>query len=347
MPGQEAWKLLEKAIVERDIDEVKEKIQIYLKAQPEITFLELEKAFRAQGYGLYLIPLHRASLSITLTNMDLQGNLGKKYTVNYRFSDKPRKQTEKEGWPKDHAEILARLEDAGDPVPCGKAKCSNCNELGHISKNCPQDRIEAERVTVMCYNCGLEGHRVRDCRFIRLTIGNGSRLTATGPTPRVDKFACKNCGKSGHRVAECTSLPFSIPPSSFHADCDCPGTEPRSADDVECRKCNKSRLSGLPVVSAMLTIDVQWVTFLATVPMPRLAFAATVVVKVTWPRNARSRARSNAATVTNMAIPARSVPSPATVSIPSEETTKPRGCLLTFYGSVSRQVSKLPGNGPF
>lgn len=167
MTGQEAWKLLAKAIEERDIDEVKEKIQIYLKAEPTITFVDLEIAFRSQGYELYLIPLLKSSLSVTLTNMDLQGNLGKKYTVNYRFSDKPRRQTEKAGWPKDHTEVLTRLMDAGDTVPCGKPKCGNCNELGHISKNCPHEKMEAERVIVMCYNCGMEGHRVRDCKLIR------------------------------------------------------------------------------------------------------------------------------------------------------------------------------------
>lgn len=166
MTGEEAWKLLEQAINERDMDEVKEKLQIYVKAQPEITFVELEKALRSQGYGLYLVPLFRANLSITLCNMDLQGNLGKKYTVNYRFSDKPRRETEKEGWPKDHGEVLARLADAGDVVPLGQPKCSNCSKLGHISKNCDEEKMEStERAVVKCYNCDQEGHRVRDCKL--------------------------------------------------------------------------------------------------------------------------------------------------------------------------------------
>ncbi|ROW03174.1 hypothetical protein VPNG_08158 [Cytospora leucostoma] len=201
--GEEAWKLLEQAIIEKDLDEVKEKVQIYAKAQPETTFVEIEKALRSQGYGLYLIPKERANLSITLTNMDLQGNLGKKYTVNYRFSDKPLRQSEREGWPESHDQVLERLADAGDVVPwVGKPKCNNCEKLGHTSKNCPEDKVEAERTVVKCYNCDQEGHRVRDC-----------------PTPRVDKFACKNCGKPGHKVADCT--------------------EPRSAANVECRICSK------------------------------------------------------------------------------------------------------------
>lgn len=166
MAGEEAWKLLEKAINDRDMDDVKEALQIYVKAQPDITFVDLEKALRSQGYALYLIPLVKANLSMTLTNMDLQGHLGKKFTVNYRFSDKPRRKTETDGWPKDHEEILVRLADAGDVVPLGQPKCSNCNKIGHIAKNCDEERMEPmDRAVVKCYNCDQEGHRVRDCRL--------------------------------------------------------------------------------------------------------------------------------------------------------------------------------------
>lgn len=164
MTGEEAWKLLETAINEGDMDEVKEKVQLYIKAQPETNFVELEKALRSQGYNLYLIPLVREHMSITLTNMDLQGNLGKKYTVNYRFSDKPKRKTEREGWPKDHDEVLQRLEDAGDVVPLGQPKCSNCGKIGHISMRCGEEKMEnMDRAAVKCYNCDEEGHRVRDC----------------------------------------------------------------------------------------------------------------------------------------------------------------------------------------
>ncbi|SPQ20895.1 3302d475-c616-4072-a63d-5381d86d92d5 [Thermothielavioides terrestris] len=201
MSTEEAWALIKRAVKEREIDDIKEAIQIYVKSAPETTYPELERGFRAQGLGLWLIAVEKV-LADTFTNMDLQGNLGKKYTVTYRFQWNPPRPRDRERWPKDVDENLERLKDAGEVVYGGLPKCSNCDEVGHISKSCPQEKVEKNVVEIMCYNCGEKGHRVRDC-----------------PIPRVDKFACKNCGKSGHKIAECP--------------------EPRSADDVECRKCGE------------------------------------------------------------------------------------------------------------
>ncbi|KAJ0164470.1 DNA-binding protein HEXBP [Colletotrichum tanaceti] len=200
--ADKAWAEINLAIEERDGIEAQEAVQKYLKHFPDMTYVELEMAFRSQDMGIYLIATERV-LAPTHTNMDLQGNLEKKYTVQYRFSAQPDRQREKAAWPSSPEENMARLEDAGEPVSRLMQKCSNCNELGHISKSCPQDAMEKARVTITCYNCGEEGHRVRDC-----------------PTPRVDKFACKNCGQSGHKVSECP--------------------EPRKAGaDVECNKCHE------------------------------------------------------------------------------------------------------------
>ncbi|GKT60698.1 zinc knuckle transcription factor [Colletotrichum tofieldiae] len=201
--ADKAWEEINEAIQERDGVEAKDAIQKYLKHFPEMTYVELEKAFRSQEMDIYLIATERV-LAPTHTNMDLQGNLEKKYTVQYRFSAQPDRQREKAGWPSSPEENMSRLADAGEPVSRLMQKCTNCSELGHVAKSCPQEAMEKVRVTITCYNCGEEGHRVRDC-----------------PTPRVDKFACKNCGQSGHKVSECP--------------------EPRKAgDDVECNKCHES-----------------------------------------------------------------------------------------------------------
>lgn len=55
---------------------------------------------------------------------------------------------------------------------------------------------------VQCVYCSEEGHRARDC-----------------PKERVNPHACKNCKQEGHNAKECP--------------------EPRSAEGVECRKCNE------------------------------------------------------------------------------------------------------------
>jgi hypothetical protein len=56
---------------------------------------------------------------------------------------------------------------------------------------------------VQCVYCSEEGHRARDC-----------------PKERVNPHACKNCKQEGHTAKECP--------------------EPRSAEGVECRKCNET-----------------------------------------------------------------------------------------------------------
>lgn len=202
MPTEEAWTLIKRAVKERDIDDVKEAIQIYVKSSPNATYADLERAFRAQDVPLWLIAIEK-TLASTFTNMDLQGCLGKTYTVTYRFQWNPPRPRDREVWPKDVDENIERLGDAGEVVYGGLPKCGNCDEIGHIAKSCPQEKVEkANAFEIMCFNCSEPGHRVRDC-----------------PTPRVDRFACKNCGQSGHKVSECT--------------------EPRSAENVECRKCGE------------------------------------------------------------------------------------------------------------
>lgn len=148
------------------MDDAKEAIQEYLKAKPSITYVELHQAFRKQDIGIYVIGVEKPQLVGAFTNMDLQGNLNKKYTITYRFSPNPARVREREFFPKNDEENLERLKDAGEPVNSGKIKCNNCSEYGHTAKSCPLDKVEKDQVVVKCYNCGEDGHRVRDCKNI-------------------------------------------------------------------------------------------------------------------------------------------------------------------------------------
>ncbi|QUC23106.1 uncharacterized protein UV8b_07347 [Ustilaginoidea virens] len=200
---EEALAKIKKAACERDADDAKEGIQEYVKAAGgDVNYHQLQTMFIDEGISLWLIAMERQLVNV-FTNMDLQGNTGKKYSISYRFSEKPERPRERETWPSSREEILNRLEDAGDVVDSGLRRCNNCGEVGHLSKACTQEREEKKtQPAITCHNCGADGHRVRDC-----------------PEPRVDKFACRNCGKSGHRASDCE--------------------EPPNLDNMECRKCGE------------------------------------------------------------------------------------------------------------
>ena len=160
----EAIKLMKEAVQDRDVDDAKEAVQMYVKITPETTYTDLEKLFREFNIGIYLIGIEKEHKLPSFTNMDLQGNLEKKYTVTYRFSPSCPRPRERELWPADGDENLNRLADAGEITERLLSKCSNCSELGHTSKFCKEDKQEnSDRPTVWCFNCDTEGHRVRDC----------------------------------------------------------------------------------------------------------------------------------------------------------------------------------------
>jgi hypothetical protein len=160
----DAWDEVKAAVAERDLDDIKTALDKYIKAIPATTYVQLEQAFRSQNLGVWIIALEREH-SVVYTNMDLQGNLDKKYTVSYRLSSKPKRPKEAEDWPASPEENLERLKDAGWPTDRGIPKCNNCDQLGHISKSCPEEKQEpTDRAVVKCYNCDEIGHRVRDCK---------------------------------------------------------------------------------------------------------------------------------------------------------------------------------------
>ncbi|KIW87308.1 uncharacterized protein Z519_11944 [Cladophialophora bantiana CBS 173.52] len=179
----EAWDLLKQASHERDIGDFKEALQILSKAAPHYTYPDLEKEFRKRDFSIYLIAMLKDH-GDTWTNVNLQGETGKKYAVSYFTSDKPQRPTLVDKWPVSAEENLARLADAGVPLDRGVDKCNNCNKVGHITKRCLEERIASVQPTVTCYLCGEEGHRVRDCAQERKRGGRACKICETVPTRR-------------------------------------------------------------------------------------------------------------------------------------------------------------------
>lgn len=194
MSPEDAWNKLKQAAKERDLDDVKEALQEYVKALGGTpTFKDIQQGLIDEGVNLWFIGIERQLLG-AFTNMDLQGNTGKTYTISYRFSEKPTRPRDREGgWPESKEVILDRLDDAGDTVDSGQQRCFNCNEWGHGSKNCPQPKAEKAEEGSLCNNCKEPGHRLRDCERIAPSPITCFANSLTGPKPRVDRFACRNC----------------------------------------------------------------------------------------------------------------------------------------------------------
>lgn len=255
-----AWEKIMQGIEKKDMDEVKEGIQEYVKSQPATSYADLEESFRGQGVKFYLIALENSEMMSGRTLMDLQGNLGKKYRVQYRWNDKPLRGREKDLFPKSAAENVERLRDAGEIVYNDIPKCHNCGELGHTSKRCPQEKVEKEQtVVIKCFNCDQTGHRIRDCKstqFISTLLYTNTQkvqslaslslvLARTAGTSLVVRFRYLSSLTTYIILVKMVTWPkivsnINIRMSYFLVD-NSVGEAPRRApDDLECRKCGGS-----------------------------------------------------------------------------------------------------------
>lgn len=116
----DAWKKLKEAATDRDPDDAKEAIQEYVKVLDGApSYKDIQMRAIEEHNNLWLIPLERGILG-AFTNMELQGNTRKKYTVSYRISEKPGRARDRDGWPESKADIISRLDVEGEKVDSGK-----------------------------------------------------------------------------------------------------------------------------------------------------------------------------------------------------------------------------------
>ena len=139
-------------------------VQVLSKAQPTMTYLDLEKELRAKGMKVYLIGLvsdpkvlktheiltveQTKESGDTYSIINLQGKHDCTYAVSYQLSEKPTRASLKDRWPATPEENLERLADAGTPLDRGVPKCARCGTMGHTVRACEQEADTVERVEV-------------------------------------------------------------------------------------------------------------------------------------------------------------------------------------------------------
>lgn len=62
-----AWEKIKEALADRDLEDVKDAVQVLSRAVPDTTYAELERAFRQQAMDIYLICIEK-ELEPTFTN---------------------------------------------------------------------------------------------------------------------------------------------------------------------------------------------------------------------------------------------------------------------------------------
>lgn len=134
----------------------KQAIISYVLSYPEATFQELEATFREEGKNTYLIAKQQ-EVADTHTIVNLQGKIDQTFSVSIQFAPKPRRAKFAEGWPQTPEENMERLGQAGFIMDRMVQKCTNCNQLGHGSRACPEEKEEKAKTVISCANCNEEG----------------------------------------------------------------------------------------------------------------------------------------------------------------------------------------------
>ncbi|KAG0055622.1 hypothetical protein BGZ83_007922 [Gryganskiella cystojenkinii] len=243
---EEAWPAFKVADGERDLDDVKPALALLCAAFQGRDWGAMEKKFREENCNTYLLASEdEVSFGYTLVN--LKAEPGQRYRVLPSFIKPGTVKSGRMaiGMASSYEENFERLANAGVVRPSGIPRCLNCKEEGHVSNECPHDRVEPERSEyfMKCYNCSSQDHRTRNCPEPRKVMtckncnkeGHMARDCPDPPAPQI----CNRCGEEGHTQRECEQPRTDITcnrcgqPGHMSRDCDQPRT------DITCNRCGE------------------------------------------------------------------------------------------------------------
>ncbi|KAL8859012.1 MAG: hypothetical protein Q9178_004493 [Gyalolechia marmorata] len=153
MSEEEAWngvvQSAREAVESHDLDDFRKAIHVYQKAVKEVSYEQLERSFRTNDIGIFIIATEPREGEIldTHTLVDLSGKKDCKYKVSYSFKKTPRNGKLAEVWPASEEENLARLKDAGAPFERGITKCLRCKVPKPVHKS--REKLTDRRSNVL------------------------------------------------------------------------------------------------------------------------------------------------------------------------------------------------------
>ncbi|KAJ3169583.1 hypothetical protein HDU88_000774 [Geranomyces variabilis] len=230
------WQKVREAETDGDFDVIKDSLLKYIWADPEMTWVDLEKKLRDENLKTYIVADGPRVLPPDKELADNQRNGNKKYEVIFVKSARMLKLKLKSKGEGEEA-VAANLEHLADAgllrsrlMEAGKYevpewaktkmtpeqryraenKCLRCGSEEHRTKECTEEKGEDEerKGPLKCFKCDGTGHSFRHCpnpnpEFACKRCGGYGHQVKACHLPDTRDMSCRRCGQEGHKASEC------------------------------------------------------------------------------------------------------------------------------------------------